>query len=272
MAAADLRGLHVGLCRGPIGHGPPLDFGQYGLHIGIVHAHNRRAVEWNLVDELHERRLNRCKRRVVVEVLAIDIRDHRQNRGQFQKRSVAFIRFHQQNFTMSQTRVGAAHGSDSSAHHHGGVQTGMVQDGRGERGGGGLSVASGHRDAVFQAHQFGQQFAARDHRNLQPASLLHFGILLVHRRAHHQSTSPGHIGRGMAFIDPRSHGGQPLRYGREFQIAAADLVTQVEQHFGDAAHANPSDAREVYMLRTKKHLLTVLFRLAASVSSCRGLL
>ena len=60
--------------------------------------------------------------------------------------------------------------------------------------GGGLAVAAGHGDAVLQPHQLGQQFAARNHRNLQAARFLHLGILFVHRGADHQRARPRHVG------------------------------------------------------------------------------
>ena len=134
------------------------------------------------------------------------------------------------------------------------------------RGGGGLAVAAGHRDAVLQPHQLGQQLAARDHRNLQPARLLHFGILVVHGRADHQRPRAGHVGGGVAFVDARAQRGQPLGDGRQLQIGPADLVAEVQQHLGDAAHADPADAGEMQVLRTKKHFLIVLFRLQSAVN------
>ena len=51
-----------------------------------------------------------------------------------------------------------------------------IQNRRDHRGGGGLAVAAGDGDAVLQAHQLGQQFAARNHRNLQAARFLDFRI------------------------------------------------------------------------------------------------
>ena len=53
----------------------------------------------------------------------------------------------------------------------------------------------GHGDSVFQAHQLGQQLAARDHRNLHAARFLHLGVLLVDRRADHQRASSGDVRR-----------------------------------------------------------------------------
>src|SRR6185437_14462535 len=62
------------------------------------------------------------------------------------------------------------------------------------------------------------------------------------------------------------HAGQPFGNRRELQVGSADLVSEVEQHFGDAAHADSSNPRKMQMLLAKKHFFLLLFRLAAPVS------
>src|ERR1035441_4213031 len=66
--------------------------------------------------------------------------------------------------------------------------------------------------------------------------------------------------------DTRSHGGQARPCGRQFYVAARDLVAQVEQHFRDAAHADASNSGEMKVLGSKKHFLIVLFRLIGQLS------
>ena len=57
-----------------------------------------------------------------------------------------------------------------------GSRPASVQNGRGHRSRGGLSVAAGDGDAVLQAHQLGQQLAARDHRDVQTPRFQHLRI------------------------------------------------------------------------------------------------
>ena len=71
-------------------------------------------------------------------------------------------------------------------------------------------MAARHRDAVLQPHQLGQQFAARDHRDLQPPRFLHFGILLVHGGADHQRLRARHVGRVVPFVDRGAQLGQAI--------------------------------------------------------------
>ena len=113
--------------------------------------------------------------------------------------------------------------------HHGRVQAGIVQDGRRERGGRGFAVASAHGDSVLQPHQLSQQLAARNHRNLQPPRFLHFGVLFIHRRAHHQRARALDISGRVAFEDTGAHPGKPLRNRRQLQVRAGDLIAEVEQ-------------------------------------------
>ncbi len=184
----------------------------------------------------------------------------------FRKRAVALVGLHHQEIAASHARVRSAHGADASAHHHRGIEAGEIENGGGQRSGGGLAVTAGHRDAVLQAHQLGQQLAARDHGDLQPPRLLHFRILFVHRGTHHQRARAGDVGGGVAFEHTRPHGGEALGNGRQFHVAARDLVAQIEQHFRDAAHANASNSGEMKVLGSKEHFLIVLFRLIGQLS------
>ena len=92
------------------------------------------------------------------------------------------------------------------------------------------------------------------------------GILFVHRGTDHQRARAGDVGRGVAFEDTRAHGGQALGDGRQFHVAARDLVAQIEQHFRDAAHADASNSGEMKVLGSKEHFLIVLFRLIGQLS------
>ena len=139
--------------------------------------------------------------RVVIQMLAIDVGHDGEDRRELQERSIALIRFHHQKIALADARVRPAHGRDFAAHHHRGIHARMAQDRRDHRSGGGLAVTARDRDAVFQAHQFGQQFAARDHGNLQAARFLHFGIRFLDRRTDHQRLRAGHIFRVVAFVN-----------------------------------------------------------------------
>ena len=186
--------------------------------------------------------------RVMIQMLAVDVGHDREDGRKLQKRAVAFVRFHDQKIALADARVRSAHGRDFAADHHRGVHARMAQDGRDHRSGGGLAVTARDRDAVFQAHQFGEQFAARDHGNLQAARFLHFGIRFLDGGTDHQRLRAGHVLRIVAFVDGCAELRQAVGRGRKLQIRAGDRVTQIQQHFGDTAHPDSADPREVQML------------------------
>src|SRR5262249_51447079 len=154
------------------------------LDIRVVQADNHSAVERDLVDELDEGVADGVERWVVVEMLAIDVGDDGDDGGELEKGAVALVGFDDEKIAVAHAGVGAAHGPDAAADHDGGIEPGVVENGGGHRGSSGFTVAAGDGYAVFQAHQLGQQFAAGDHRDLQAARFLHFGVLLVDGGAH----------------------------------------------------------------------------------------
>ena len=57
----------------------------------------------------------------------------------------------------------------------------------------------------------------------------------------------------MSFEGDGAHGGQALGDRRGFQVGAGDLVAEVQQHLGDAAHADAADADEMNALNFGEH-------------------
>ena len=154
-----------------------------------------------------------------------------------------------------------------AADYDGGVEAGVIEDGGGHRGGGGLAVAAGDGDTVFQPHQLGQQFAARDHGDLQAPRFQDLGILFIDGGADHQRPRAGDVGGGVPFEDARAQPGQPLGDWRELHIGTADGIAEVQQYLGDAAHADSPDPREMQMLLRKNIYLLYCFGLRVPCQS-----
>ena len=171
-AAIDIGDLQRGLLTAPVSDDAAIHQRKKLLDVFVVQAQDGRAVERHLLDELEERGANLDDGRIVIQMLAVDVGDHGQDRAELQKRAVAFVGFHHQEIALAHARVGAAHGRGLPAHHHGGIEPGDIQHRGGHRRGGGFAVAAGDRDAVLQPHQLGQQFAARNHGNQQAARFL----------------------------------------------------------------------------------------------------
>ncbi len=184
----------------------------------------------------------------MVKMFAVDVGDHRQNRRQLEEGAVAFIGLDYEQIALAHARVAAAHGGGSAANDHGGVESGVIENGGGHRGGGGFSMAAGHGDAELQTHQLSQQLAARDYRDAQPPRFNDFGIGSVDRGADHQHARAVDVGGAVALMDGGAERGEAFGDGAEPQVRPADLIAEIQQHLGNSAHADPADAREVQVL------------------------
>ena len=187
------------------------------LDVLVVEAQNGRAIKRNLCDERRERCADLFDARVVIQMLAVDVGDDRDDRRQLQKRPVAFVAFDHQVIAFSQARVGAVD-PHAAADQDGRVQICVDQNRRDHRSSGGLAVAAGDGDPEFLAHQLGQQLAAWNHGKLAAARLDDFRILRTHRRAVHYHLGSGQICCRVTFVNHRSPRSQTLRGGRKFQI------------------------------------------------------
>ena len=79
--------------------------------------------------------------------------------------------------------------------------------------------------------------------------------------------APDDVFRFVTLIDQRAALGKAVGQRGKAEVGAADAVTQFQQDFGEAAHADAADADEVDGLGLEKHLPIVLFRLF-SVCQC----
>src|SRR5690606_992592 len=112
-------------------------------------------------------------------------------------------------------------------------------------GGGGLAVCAGDHDGMAVAHQLGQHLGAADDRNATVRCLDHFGVLTIHGARNHDHIGPDHVAGGVTDVHRYTEPAQASGNGAFGQVGTADLITLVEQHFGDAAHAGATDADEV---------------------------
>ncbi len=100
------------------------------------------------------------------------------------ERAVAFVRFDHHVFALAhaRARAGVIH---APAHDKVGSRPAAARTEATMRSGGGLAVRAGDGDAEFQAHQLGQHFRARDHRNFQAVRFDHLDVVLRHGGGNH---------------------------------------------------------------------------------------
>src|SRR5271156_4839615 len=121
---------------------------------------------------------------------------------------------------------------DAAADDEGGIKSGGVEHGRDHGSGGGFAVRSGHGDAVFQAHELGQHFGARDHRNFQVVRFEEFDVVGFHGRGNYDHVRARNVGRFVAFENGRAHFAQTFGDRRKFLIGAGNGIAAGQENFG----------------------------------------
>src|ERR1700680_4030764 len=117
---------------------------------------------------------------------------------------------------------------------------------------------AGDGDAVFQAHQLGQHFRALNHGDVEAVGFGDFGILHGNRRTGHYNFGPRDVFSAMSFEDCSPESGEALVHGRTLQVRARNFVTEIEQHLGNATHADAADTYEMDALNYGEHKVTFL--------------
>ena len=85
-----------------------------------------------------------------------------------------------------------------------------------------------------------------------------FGILRGNRGTGDNDLGARDVFRAMSFKDGRAQPGQPLGHGGTLQIGAGNLVAEIEQHLGNAAHADAADAYKMNTLNFGEHKIKFL--------------
>jgi hypothetical protein len=114
-------------------------------------------------------------------------------------------------------------------------------------------VGAGDGDAVFHAHQLGQHLCPGDDRDHPLPGLENLRVVLLNGRGGDHHINMRQVLAGMADVDLAADGCQALRGIRLAQVGAGDLVAQVQQDLGNAAHADAADADEVDFLDFTVH-------------------
>ena len=116
----------------------------------------------------------------------------------------------------AQAGIGAQ-GVNASADHDSGIEAATGEHCGHHAGGGGLAMHAGNGDAVFQAHQFGQHFRARDDRKMLGAGGGDFRVVRLDGGAGDHNVSASDVFSAVAFKGDgaeiglqRSGGGQLL--------------------------------------------------------------
>lgn len=108
-------------------------------------------------------------------------------------------------------------------------------------------------DAVLEAHQFGEHFGTLDDGDFSGVGGLDFRIFRIDGRAGNDDRGAGDVFRGVAFVNGGAELRQPIGDLAAAQVGAGDFKAQVQQDFGNAAHADAADTDEVRVLGSCEH-------------------
>src|SRR6202044_2523274 len=91
-AAIHVSDLQSGLLAASVSNDAAIHQGKKLLNVLVVQAQDGRPVERHLLNKLEECGADLHNGRIVIQVLAIDVRNHGQDRAQLQERSIALVR------------------------------------------------------------------------------------------------------------------------------------------------------------------------------------
>ena len=157
------------------------------------------------------------------------------------KGRVALVGFRHQPGAGAQSAVGIRT-HQATADHEGRILAGFTQHAGDQAGRRGLAVGSGDCDGLPEAHELGQHLRAPNHRLPGGAGGFDFRIGRIDRAGNHHDIGVLHVLRAMPDLDAGAEGAQATRDRRLAEIRTLHLVTQVQEYFGDAAHADAANA------------------------------
>ncbi len=112
-----------------------------------------------------------------------------------------------------------------------------------------LPWRAGDRHRVLEPHQLGEHLGPGDDGDLPRLRGEHLRVVPPDRRGDDHHVGRDQVLRPVADLQARAEPVQPARGLRLLEVRAADPVAEVEQHLGDAAHADAADAHEVHLGR-----------------------
>ncbi len=199
-------------------------------------------------------------------MLAVNVGDDGEDGPQLQKRAVTFVGLGDEVLGLADAGIGAD-GVNTAADDDRGVEPSGGEHGGDHRGGGGLAMHAGDGDAVLEAHQFGEHFGTGDYRNVAGVGGGDFGVVACDGGTGDDDVSAGDVFGAMALEGERAECGEAMGDGRGLEVRAGNLIAEVQQDLGDAAHADAADAYEMNALNFGEHGVAVSRQLSAMSKS-----
>ena len=265
----DGAGVKIGLAVEPVGGQALAHLRDDRLDVWVVETEDREPVERHLVDEVDKGRADLVEIAVVVEMVGIDIGDHGDRRRKFEERAVGLVGLGDQELPLAELGVGPERSSRPP----------MTTVG---------SMPPWDRIVatmlVVVVLPWVPAMAMPYFIRISSASISARGITGISRRC--ASSTSGLSARtavevtttstsreilaAMAVDDLRPQLHQALGDLALLQVGAGDLVAEIEQHLGDAAHADAADADKVDFTDLAEHSVSLSSATARHSASSRA--
>ena len=118
-------------------------------------------------------------------------------------------------------------------------------------------MGAGDGDRLLEPHQLAEHLGATHHRQEPLAGELQFGIVALDRRGNDDDLGFAEVGRVVADRHRHAEPAEPLHVGVLCDVGALHPVAEIDQHLGDAAHADAADADEMHRSDVLRHLHAV---------------
>ncbi len=180
----------------------------------------------------------------MIKMLRVDIGHDGDVGRQLEKGAIAFVGLDNHPVTGPQTRIRAI-GVDDAAVDHRRIKAPGLQQSRDERGRCRLAVRAGDGDTLLEAHQLRQHLGAAHDRQPFFAGEFEFGIVALDGGRNDDDFRVAEVFRFVPDVDERAFFAQAQDIGVLGGVGALHGVAEIEQHLGDAGHADAANADEM---------------------------
>ena len=219
---------------------------DYLHHVGIVRVgHNGMAGHQG---EFLEGKLQLAHGAVVVQMIVVDVQQHRNVRGQMQKGLGKFAGLDHDGVTAAVLAVASDRGQ-LAANHRGGILAGQLQQTGDHGGGSGFAVGARHADAAgVQAAHIAQQNAALQHGNAPGVCFPDFRVVFMNGGGVDDHVCPQHVFGVVPHEHLNAHGPLRINDAALVHVAAGDGVAPGMQDLHQRIHTAAADADKMEAL------------------------
>jgi hypothetical protein len=193
--------------------------------------------------ELHERVDDVLHIGVDVEMVGLDVEHDRHRGREREERPIVFVGLHHVRVERPRAEV-APPRANASARHASGIEAGRGKRVGGHHRGGRLAVRARHRHQRAAAHSLTERLGAADHGQSERTRRHELRMRGGHRRRIHDGTRASHERRIVRVHADTER--DEIGRTRRVRIGALHVRTATYQQLGEAAHAGPGNAHEVY--------------------------